>query len=615
MSDPHAFEDPKYYQGEYWSDCGTIHYNAGVGNFWFYLLANGGSGVNEAGESYDISPLGIDSSLQIVFTSLTGYLTENSRYYEYYLASIQAAEDLFGIGAAEIDVVRDAWHAVGVREGVSVVSGIELRADFDNPFQSTVNYFCENGALYQDTILIINSGTTDYTSNMFAELKLAIGASSYYITIDEDVPAGDTIYISISDLIPIDFNGRRTLFATIDLPTNQVECLASVLVILQNSTIEERDVRTTSLYRPKPCEDDIGLVYSVRLNNLSCDIIPADTKFTVSVYDSGALIYEEDKETFLDIGQGELTSFDVELDYDLLSGADLEVVVEMEDDIDSTNNSTILIYRESQTSVRSEYFNPFTTSISPSNQLKYNTRTQITEPFNYQDESYFATSARIENPDVAFCNIPEEYFLGGLSSSGKTTQLSMCLDLEDYVNSMLKFDFIQFRNDNFEYQDLITSSAMKVVINGENQFFEDFIYDLNEGETYSFSYDLEPNFNGNISLQFFNRSGVPLSDSTFLEYDVILLDNLEIVEGLTPVKETENSSSHTQVYPNPTNGKLFLRTTKDIRKISVFNTQGRSVGEFNHPIHDIVIVENGYYLLQIEYHDNTHAHVPFIKVD
>lgn len=614
MADPNEFEDPKLYQGEYWSDCGTIHYNAGVGNFWFYLLAEGGTGVNELGEAYDISPIGIENAMKIVFTSLTAYLTENSRYYEYYLASLQATENLFGAGAAEIEIVREAWLAVGVQEGISPVSGIELLVDFDNPFQSTINYFCENGALYQDTVLIINSGTVDYTANMFAELKLAIGPNSYYKTIDMDVPAGDTAYLSINDIVPIDFNGRRTLFATIELPDNQVECLASVLVVLQNSTITERDVRVSSLYRSTPCEEDRGLVYSIRLNNTSCEEIPADTKFKVSVFDSGNLVYEEEMETFLAIGQGALTSFQIELDYALLSGANLEVQVDMDGDIDPDNNTSLLTYRESQQNVNSEYLNSFTTEISPFNKVKYDTRTQITEPYIYNSESYFASSSRLENPEAAFCNIPEDYFIGGLSSSGKTTQLSMCVDLEGYVSSMLKFDFIQFRNDNFEYKDLITSSAMKLVIDGEVQFDEDFIYDLDEGEKYSFEYNLESNFQGNISLQFFNRSGVSPSDSNFLDYDVILIDNLEIVEGVTDIKETEGMKKFTSIYPNPSSDKFYLETSKEIRHITVYNTQGKIVEQISQPDSEISISQIGYYLLKIEYWDKTLATLPCIKL-
>jgi len=618
MSNPHEFEDPNFYQGEYWRDCGTIHYNAGVGNYWFYLLANGGSGVNEIGQPYTINGIGIEEAMQIVFSTLTGYLTENSRYYEYYLASLQATEDIYGPGAVEIDLVRDAWNAVGVKEGVSIVSGIELLVDFDNPFQSTVNYFCEDGAYYQDTVLIINSGTTDYTANMFAELKLAFGVNSYYKTIDVDIPAGDTILFSINDIVPIDFNGRRNLFASIELDQNQVECLPTVVVVLQNSTITEPDVNVSSLYRSTPCEDEKGLTYSIRLNNTSCNEIPTDTKFDVRVYDSGTLIHQESKETFLDVAQGSFTSFLLELDYSLLSGSDIEVQVEMEGDTDSSNNTTILNFVKSQASIRSAYLNTFTDDIVPFNQLKYDKRTQITAPVIYQGESYFAASAFFENPDVPFCNDPIEYFVGGLSTTGKTAQLSMCVNLEGYSSSVLKFDLIQFRNDSFEYQDLITSSAFKLLINGETQFQEEFLYDLPEGEKFMYAYPLEDNFNGNISLQFFNRAGTLPSNPDFFDFDVILLDNLEIDAGTTATNQLTKSTS-TNIFPNPSKEFLQIDSEKEIAHATIFNKEGKTIHSLINPMFnqniDLSKLLNGYYLLKIQYKDESSEVIPFIKVD
>ncbi len=617
MSDPHEFNDPKFYQGEYWFNCGTIHYNAGVGNYWFYLLAQGGSGVNEIGETYSIPALGIETAMEIVFSTMSSYLTENSRYYEYYLASLQATEDLFGEGAAEIAIVRDAWNAVGVKEGVTVISGISLIVDFDNDFQSTVNFFCEDGAFYQDTVLIINTGTKDYTANLFAELKLAIGANSFYLPIDKDIPAGDTLVFPINDIVTIDFDGKRNLFASIEFDQNQVECLPSVVVVLQNSKITEPDVRITATYKSTACQDDQGLTYVVRLNNTSCLAIPNQTDYTVYVYDLGVLIFQETYDTFLEIAQGSFTSFSLELDYNLLSGEDLDVLVEMDGDVDPNNNMTTLNFIKAQETVKSEYLNTFTTEINPTNQLKYDKRTLITEPVEYLGESYFAASAYYENPDVGFCMDPTEYFIGGLSRTGKTAQLSMCVNLEGYSSSMLKFDLIQFRNDSFQYQDLFENSVMKVFINGENQFDEELIYDLEEGEKYSFSYNLENNFNGNIILQFFNWSGTLPSNPDFFEYDVFLLDNLEIEEGVTDVEDL-NHSSFAEVFPNPSADNLQLLSTKEIKYISIINTQGQSVSRINNReqrqeiiTHDL---DSGYYFLNIVYADKSRESIPFIKI-
>lgn len=56
MSSPNLKGQPDTYQGEMWydgsEDNGGVHFNSGVQNFWFYLLSEGGSGVNDRGFSY-----------------------------------------------------------------------------------------------------------------------------------------------------------------------------------------------------------------------------------------------------------------------------------------------------------------------------------------------------------------------------------------------------------------------------------------------------------------------------------------------------------------------------------------------------------------------------------
>ena len=61
MSNPNSFGDPDTYGGINWVDqncipsssndrCG-VHTNSGVQNYWFYLLVNGGLGLNDIGDS------------------------------------------------------------------------------------------------------------------------------------------------------------------------------------------------------------------------------------------------------------------------------------------------------------------------------------------------------------------------------------------------------------------------------------------------------------------------------------------------------------------------------------------------------------------------------------
>lgn len=126
LSDPWLSEEkpqPKYYMGQYWrplgdytptGDHGGVHANSGVQNYWFYLLSEGGSGINEAGEAFNIPALGIDKAAKIAYINLLYYLNPSADYRQSRWGSIQAARELYGAGSAEEIAVTDAWAAVGV---------------------------------------------------------------------------------------------------------------------------------------------------------------------------------------------------------------------------------------------------------------------------------------------------------------------------------------------------------------------------------------------------------------------------------------------------------------------------------------------------------------------
>lgn len=137
LSNPNAYGDPDTYQGTNWytgtGDNGGVHTNSGVQNFWYYLLATGGSGTNDNGDSYNINGIGLSSAGQIAFRNLTVYLGTNSQYSDARFYAIQSAIDLFGPCSPEVVATTDAWYAVGV--GAAFDSTVT--SDFSaNPFSS-----------------------------------------------------------------------------------------------------------------------------------------------------------------------------------------------------------------------------------------------------------------------------------------------------------------------------------------------------------------------------------------------------------------------------------------------------------------------------------------------
>jgi Zn-dependent metalloprotease len=125
LSNPNAFFQPDTYLGTFWftipgcpggaatDNCG-VHTNSGVQNYWFYLLTVGGSGTNDLGQTFSVSPVGISIARNITYRNMDLYLTSSSGYIDAREGSIRAAADLYGWCSYEVLQVARAWYAVGV---------------------------------------------------------------------------------------------------------------------------------------------------------------------------------------------------------------------------------------------------------------------------------------------------------------------------------------------------------------------------------------------------------------------------------------------------------------------------------------------------------------------
>lgn len=126
MSDPKRMQDPDTYRGAYWlptescdptpgnDNCG-VHSNSGVPNFAFYLLSEGGEGVNDHGYSFDVPAIGMTSAHAVVFQALRYHMHEGTGLQGYYDAMVLSAGELFGAESAEAIAVAQSLKAVGLR--------------------------------------------------------------------------------------------------------------------------------------------------------------------------------------------------------------------------------------------------------------------------------------------------------------------------------------------------------------------------------------------------------------------------------------------------------------------------------------------------------------------
>jgi len=120
MANPNAEGQPDTYGGTNWQSLANpydhygVHTNSGVGNFMFYLLVNGGSGINDFFHFYSVTGIGITAAERIIYRTNAVYLTPTSKYADWRTACINAATDLYGAASTQVTQVKNAWYAVGI---------------------------------------------------------------------------------------------------------------------------------------------------------------------------------------------------------------------------------------------------------------------------------------------------------------------------------------------------------------------------------------------------------------------------------------------------------------------------------------------------------------------
>jgi Zn-dependent metalloprotease len=99
-----------------------VHYSSGVGNHFFYLLAEGSGAKTIGGVAHNsptcngstVTGIGRDAASAIWYRALTVYMTSSTNYSGARTATLNAARDLYGAGSAQQDAVAAAWSAVSV---------------------------------------------------------------------------------------------------------------------------------------------------------------------------------------------------------------------------------------------------------------------------------------------------------------------------------------------------------------------------------------------------------------------------------------------------------------------------------------------------------------------
>jgi Zn-dependent metalloprotease len=183
MENPNLYNQPKFFHGSYWyygtGDNGGVHINSGFLNYWFYLLVNGGSGVNEKGWDYQVQGTGMDQGTQLIYHTLIAYLTPSTTFEEFVDHTIQSASDLWGPCSPQYLSVCEAWKATGLQKPLertlhlsSTLSSIcpgQSAWLMSNPLPGSALIWKRNGILINHTndshLLILEGGTYQVSEN------------------------------------------------------------------------------------------------------------------------------------------------------------------------------------------------------------------------------------------------------------------------------------------------------------------------------------------------------------------------------------------------------------------------------------------------------------------
>ena len=217
---PNFHGDPDTYKGDNWvtntGDNGGVHSNSGVQNHWFYLLTEGGEGVNDNGEAYTVEGIGWEKALAVAYRTLNVYLTQNSSFADAAYYGKQSAIDLFGYCSMEYNSTVNAWHAVGLGQPVG-----DLYVDFEaqrihcqapdtvqffnnsQPFESVIWDFGDGNFSSEYSPIHVYESAGTYDVKLIA---LGCGGSSDtitkpgYIVVDPDSPACMGIAMAIDGI-------------------------------------------------------------------------------------------------------------------------------------------------------------------------------------------------------------------------------------------------------------------------------------------------------------------------------------------------------------------------------------------------------------------------------
>jgi hypothetical protein len=204
MADPSIFGHPDHYNERVYIgtsyDSGGVHFNSGIQNKAFYLLAQGGTHPDSG---IYVTGIGREAAERIFYRALEVYVSYWSQFADVRNATVAAAGDMYGTGSQQQLSTQAAWCAVGVGTncgGVPLTDGASF-------VSQSVQTSMRTNQSYSASVTMYNSGTTTWTSDTYRlssqnpqNNTLWTGSPRIYLPAGTTVPPGSsyTFYFTVT---------------------------------------------------------------------------------------------------------------------------------------------------------------------------------------------------------------------------------------------------------------------------------------------------------------------------------------------------------------------------------------------------------------------------------
>ncbi len=600
MSDPNRESDPDTYDGRFWGnpDCENpgaqdncfVHTNSGVQNFWYYLLVEGGSGINDHDEPYDITGLGLETAAQIAWRAQHSYLFRDATYADARMAGLMATIQMFGECSTEYITVANAWNAVGVGNGI-----------FENDLQANQikGYSAVNCGLSDQELPTFQLNNRACSPNLMPGDQVPVAAQvdggvivRDTITLAQAISGLDSMDVTFTKGIPgLETAGMHELRIWTEFPNDGFLANDTTSIELENIIEQESDFATNSA---PPLESDCFLgeqSVSMQVLFLGCSMIPAGAELDFYYSANGGTPVKETTTlpNALLRGQTYNYTFTTPLDLDGQLGTNkVDFWVELEDDFLNENDTLLaqiarnphllleerlITFEEGETSLDSVHF--------------VTTEQSAVMP---------ATSSRFEGPNILemtggdfdallasnLIQIPSESNIWSSSMRRVSAQACFCIDATSVIQPELHFDLRQSFSRSWQAvhgAENPFASAARVLVDGDQVSDSYFPETRNSDEVGHITVDLSDYEDSVFELCIESRCGYSPEDDPFTSGDKVHIDNI-LIRGQSGAVNITPELAGIQVFPNPTTDRVNVtlnNATQEEVSLNVYDVFGKVV--------------------------------------